>query len=97
MAKPTWAMQPPKLKAIDTAQAARDAFVAEKAGADAQTFERSDAQTSKATVQRKDGRELRRMTVYLPADLAARLRVHCAGRDVDVSEVVAEAVAALNL
>jgi hypothetical protein len=88
MAKPTWAMQPPKL--VDPHQSAADAFVS----AGAETLKRSDAQTSKATVQRKDGRELRRMTVYLPADLAGRLRVCCAGRDVDVSEFVAEAVAA---
>ena len=27
---------------------------------------------------RADGRELRPITVYLPTDLAARLRVHCA-------------------
>ena len=90
MAKPTWAMQPPKL--VDPHQSAADAFVA--AGANVETLKRSDVQTSKATVQRKDGRELRRMTIYLPADLAGRLRVCCAGRDVDVSAFIAEAVAA---
>ena len=76
--------------------AARDAFVR---GADAQTSRRSNAQTSggkssnKAVVKRVDGRELRRMTVYLPTDLAARLRVHCAEADIDLSEFVARAVA----
>jgi hypothetical protein len=41
---------------------------------------------------RKDGRTLRRMTLYLPADLARRLAVHCAERDVDMSAVVTDAV-----
>jgi hypothetical protein len=48
-----------------------------------------------ALVERVDGRTLRRMTVYLPADLAKRLRGYCAERDVDVSDEIARAVAAL--
>jgi hypothetical protein len=43
-------------------------------------------------VHRRDGRVLRRTTVYLPAELAAKLRVYCATRDVLVSEVLAELV-----
>jgi len=85
-------MQPPKLRAIDTAQASRDAFVTAGAQANSETPKRLDVQTSKSTVQRKDGRELRRMTIYLPADLAASLRVHCAGQDLDVSNAIAQAV-----
>lgn len=42
--------------------------------------------------KRKDGRELRRMAVYLPVELARALMVRCAEQDSDVSYVVAEAV-----
>jgi hypothetical protein len=45
-----------------------------------------------AIVERKDGRELRRMTIYLPVKLAKRLAVHCAENDQDMSSVVVEAV-----
>lgn len=41
---------------------------------------------------RKDGRTLRRMTLYLPVDLARRLAVHCAESDTDMSTVVTEAL-----
>lgn len=41
---------------------------------------------------RKDGRTLRRMTLYLPVELARRLAVHCAETDTDMSNVVTEAV-----
>jgi len=58
-----------------------------------QTLKRSDVQTSKAVVERADGRTLRRMTVYLPAELAGRLRVQCAEADVDVSSFIAETLA----
>ena len=73
----------------------RDAFVRQGSSPDAQTSKHSDVQTSggKAVVKRADGRELRRMTVYLPTDLAVRLRVHCAEADIDLSAFVAEAVA----
>jgi len=45
-----------------------------------------------ASVARKDGRTLRRMTIYLPQEIANRLRVYCAERDLDVSSVVTDAV-----
>jgi len=54
---------------------------------------RLDALTRSAVVTRTDGRELRRMTIYLPADLAKRLAVRCAELDADLSAVIAEAVA----
>ena len=63
---------------------------------DAQALKRLDVQVSecsKAVVKRTDGRELRRMTVYLPTDLAARLRVYCAEMDIDVSAFISEIVA----
>jgi hypothetical protein len=59
---------------------------------DAQTSERS-ARTSKAVVERADGRTLRRMTVYLPTDLAKHLALYCAEHDRDMSEVIAASVA----
>ena len=43
-------------------------------------------------VARKDGRKLKRMTLYLPAELAKHLAIHCAERDVDMSTVVTEGV-----
>jgi hypothetical protein len=48
---------------------------------------------TKAILARKDGRQLRRMTVYLPPELARRLAIHAAGADMDVSGALAEIVA----
>jgi hypothetical protein len=68
------------------------------------TSERSDVQTSfrakpasvrsksKSLVERRDGRTLKRMTVYLPVDLAKRLAMHCVQNDRDVSDTITEAV-----
>lgn len=39
-------------------------------------------------VTRKDGRHLRRLTIYLSAELALRLRVFCAISEREYSEVV---------
>lgn len=57
--------------------------------------ERSDVQTSKhskSVVCRKDGRHLKRATVYLPVDLARQLAVHCAETDGDLSATVTRAI-----
>lgn len=54
---------------------------------------RTSGRSSARTLTRRDGRELRRLTLYLPADLARRLAVHAAEADRDMSEVVAEALA----
>jgi hypothetical protein len=74
---------------------------------DAPTSERSEAHTTaapvetvapprkhvpKSVVARNDGRTLRRMTVYLPDELARRLAVHCAREDLELSAFVSEAV-----
>jgi len=48
--------------------------------------------TNRALVARKDGRKLRRTTVYLPNEVASRLLVYCAEHDIDMSRVVTEAV-----
>ncbi len=47
---------------------------------------------NRALVARKDGRKLRRTTVYLPNKVANRLLVYCAEHDVDISSVVTDAV-----
>ncbi len=46
----------------------------------------------RGVVTRRDGRELRRVTVYVPADLGKRLAVHCAVEGCDMSEVVTDAL-----
>jgi hypothetical protein len=45
-------------------------------------------------VSRKDGRTLKRMTLYLPVELARQLAIHCAEREIDMSAVVTDAVRA---
>lgn len=69
---------------------AAEAFIRGEAGGPVtQTSGRSSART----LTRRDGRELRRLTLYLPAELAKRLAVHAAEADRDMSDVVAEALA----
>ena len=46
----------------------------------------------RGVLARKDGRELRRMTLYLPSELARRLAVYCAELDLEMSDVVTAAV-----
>jgi hypothetical protein len=63
---------------------------------DVQTFERSRSNLSKpsrAVIERVDGRTLRRMTVYLPAELAKRLALYCTEHERDMSDVIARSVA----
>ncbi len=48
--------------------------------------------TGSSNVKRKDGREMHRLTIYLPVDLARQLRVCCALSDQDMSRFVTEAV-----
>lgn len=43
----------------------------------------------RSIITRVDGRELRRMTVYLPPDLARRLAVYAAKTDCDISAAIA--------
>lgn len=46
----------------------------------------------RGVVARSDGRTLRRMTLYLPDELARRLAVHCARESHELSAFVSEAV-----
>jgi len=59
---------------------------------DGQTSKRPEPPKARAVLTRADGREVRRLTLYLPADLAKRLAVHCAQRDEDMSDVTAIAL-----
>lgn len=54
------------------------------------------AQTSRKVLVRKDGRELRRTTVYLQPDLARWLAVRAAETERDQSEIINEALVALR-
>lgn len=45
-------------------------------------------------VTRKEGPARRRMTVYLPPELAQRLSVFCAARGLEMSAIIADAVLA---
>ncbi len=49
----------------------------------------ADSKDSVRFHQPRKGRDVRRMTVYLPAALANRLAVHCAENDQSLSEVIA--------
>lgn len=51
-----------------------------------------NAQTSKSVVTRNDGRELRRITVYLPVELARELMSYCGKQDRQISDVMCEMV-----
>jgi hypothetical protein len=91
--KPTVAIRRPPSDA--------EAFVAGQTKApkrsDVQTSKRSDAPaatTRPGIVQRKDGRERRRLTVYLSPKLATQLAVHCAGQGLEMSDVIEQALAA---
>ena len=53
---------------------------------------RAVAAGSKSQVQRADGRELRRITVYLPVDMARKLLAYCGARDAHISDVIADLV-----
>ena len=62
-------------------------------GSDVPASGSSDVQVSGlGIVQRRDGRVRRRMTVYLPPDLAKKLKIHAVIEDREISDVVAEAV-----
>jgi len=43
-------------------------------------------------IDRKDGRQLHRLTVYLPPALDRRLRVFCAETDLSISEAMSQAL-----
>jgi hypothetical protein len=50
---------------------------------------------SPTLVARKDGTERRRTTVYFAPELSRRLNVYCATHDLEMSQVVGDAVEAL--
>jgi hypothetical protein len=68
----------------------RDKFVASDGRPGAQAPKRSGA---RSPILRADGRELKKMHIYLAATTAKQLAVFCAEVDRDMSNVVEEAVA----
>jgi len=68
-----------------------DANVKEKTVSPRPSRERS-ARWRRKTLRRSDGRELRKQTFYLEAELSHRLMVRCAEREYDLSEAIEEAV-----
>lgn len=46
----------------------------------------------RAVIERKDGRKLRRTTVYMEIDLAKRVGVHAVLRGVDQTQIIKEAL-----
>lgn len=101
--KPSFSVRPPpSVEAFvsgerPSAQAAERPSAQTAEGSNVRALKRPDVQPPKgrAVVERADGRQLRRLTVYLPTELATRLRRHCADRDVDASDEIARAVAAM--
>lgn len=69
-----------------------DAEAFNKADSPAPRAKSSRKHTPKSLVARSDGRTLRRMTLYLPDELARKLAVFCAREDQEMSSVVSEAV-----
>jgi hypothetical protein len=96
---------PPPAAAEDLAR--RDAFVRAEPShvstsrrEDVQTPARADVKAparrdTVRVVRKRDGAALRRLTVYLPQDLATALQVHCARRDENLGDALTRAVRAL--
>ena len=57
-----------------------------------QPFSSTRLRAAKSQVERKDGRQLRRFTVYLDVALAREILVYCASNDLDISELFANAI-----
>lgn len=56
--------------------------------------EEPEEERPKSILQRANGREVERMCIYLPPELAEDLRVHCARKRRQISEVIAAAIKA---
>ncbi len=54
----------------------------------AQAPKRADDEGRRKTITREDGRELRRLCLYFPADIARKLATHCAAEDIEMSRFV---------
>ena len=74
---------------VQTSNSTTEASPAQRA-AKARPTNRKGAPRS--LVARSDGRTLRRMTLYLPEELARKLAIYCAREDQEMSSVVSEAV-----
>jgi hypothetical protein len=92
--KPTISVRPPPPVA-DPVQLAQS-FVEksdehEEQRESVKTSRRKGVKTPKTVVTRTDGRVMKRLTVWMPNDLAVRLSVQCAGEQRDVSSALSEA------
>ncbi len=54
---------------------------------------RSRTRSGRTLISRVDGRTLRRLQIYLDADVAKRLKHHCVEHDIDMSAYVNEVLA----
>ena len=52
----------------------------------------NEGTSRRGVVSRKRKGDLDRITAYLPYELGAELRMHCAGHRIELSEAIAEAV-----
>lgn len=104
--KPTWNLKPPKpattaeleafiAEGADSVPPIMGAGNAPAHAPKATPAKRRQKTTAKpkGLLARADGREVRRVVVYLPPELYRRTRVHCAETEADVSAFVTEAIA----
>ena len=84
MTKPRAALKP--RRAPDPA--AVDAFVSGKSAPE-QTRSRREG---RAVLERKDGRLVRRTTVYMEVELAKRVGIHAVERGIDQTQIIQEAL-----
>jgi hypothetical protein len=84
--KPTASLRKP------SAPKSVDDFVTAGGESSAGSTPREGGPKNRTLVARKDGTERRRTTVYFAPELAKRLNVYCATHDLEMSQVVGEAV-----
>jgi hypothetical protein len=75
-----------------TAPAALDSFVEEGRASRSPSAQAPRSPGKRTPIVRADGRELRKLHVYVAASTARALAVHCAEIDADQSAVVQEAL-----
>jgi hypothetical protein len=59
---------------------------------DRRSYRARVSRSSRALIERKDGRVLRRMTIYLPPETAQWLREFCAEHDLEISDATTSAI-----
>lgn len=87
------AVQPAPLPAPAPAPTAAPAPAPSPAAATAPAAARGRKRGARALISRVDGRTLRRLQIYLDADVAKRLKLHCVEHDIDMSAYVNDVLA----